>query len=144
MNGPFPALVLEKTKASENLGVRTVLNSLSATEFCMQLSEPLTIGEELLVITQLSHAILLLRGEVTSVEPAKSGFHRLYLRIKQHQIFSALAGNHSLEKVNIKDLTLDDSRIREAHPGYVLVLEEPGEPKNNLQEAKAEEREFNE
>ena len=91
----------------------------------MQLNEPVAVGEELLVITQLSHAILLLRGEVTRVEQPKSGSHCLYLRIKQHQIFSALAGNPSLEKFNIKDLTVDDSRFREAHPGYVSVLEEP-------------------
>jgi hypothetical protein len=133
LNGPFPALVLEKADASENLGVRTVLNSLSATEFCMQLSQPVALGEELLVITQLSHAILLLRGEVTKVQQPQSGSPCLSLRIKQHQIFSALAGNPSLERFSIKDLALDDARIHDAHPDYVSVLEEPIEPQNNLQ-----------
>jgi hypothetical protein len=113
LNGPFPALVLEKPNAGENLGIRTVLNSLSATEFCMQLSEPVAVGEELLVITQLSHAILLLRGEVMGVEQNKSGSNCVSLRITQHQIFSALAGDPQVERFNVKDSMLGDSHISE-------------------------------
>jgi SpoU rRNA methylase family enzyme len=115
LNGPFPALVLEKANASGNLGVRTVLTSLSATEFCMQLNEPVELGEELLVITQLSHAILLLRGEVTEVQKSNSGSNCVSLRITQHQIFSALAGDPQVERFNVKDSMLGDSHISELH-----------------------------
>ena len=97
----------------ESLGVRTVLNSLSATDFCVQMDRSATPGETLLVITQLSHAVLMLRGEVTRVQEVKADSYCLCLRIIQHQIFSSLAGEPQVERFNIKDSLLRDSHVSE-------------------------------
>ena len=80
--------MLENGLSNEKLGERTVLSTLSATDFCLQLSHRVYEGEKLLVITQLSHAFLLLRGEVMQVQKAKAGSYSLSLNIQQHQIFS--------------------------------------------------------
>jgi SpoU rRNA methylase family enzyme len=110
LKGPFPAVVLEQGKTSRQLGVRTVLNTLSATDFCLQLAHRVRAGEELLVITQLSNAILLLRGEVTKVQKEKAGSYNLSLVIKKHQIFS-LAGGSTLEKFYQGDSQVTPSQM---------------------------------
>jgi hypothetical protein len=110
LKGPFPAVVLEQGKASRQLGVRTALDTLSATSFCLQFTHRVRPGEELLVITQLSHAILLLRGAVTKVQKEKAGSYCLSLDIKKHQIFS-LAGGSSLEKFYQGDSSVTSSEM---------------------------------
>jgi hypothetical protein len=82
---------LQTGKPNDNLGVRAVLTSLSATDFCMQLDQPVNEGEKLIVITQLSHAIVLLRGEVMRIKKDQLDSYCVCLCIRQHQLFSLAA-----------------------------------------------------
>src|ERR1041384_690484 len=52
LQGPFPALVLETETNGDNLGTRAVLNSLSATSFCLEFDHTVSLGDQLLVMTQ--------------------------------------------------------------------------------------------
>jgi hypothetical protein len=108
--GPFPAVVLQTGSSNQKLGVQTVLETLSASDFCLQLGNRVRLGETLLVITQLSHAFLLLRGEVTKVRKAKAGPYCLSLDIRQHQIFS-LTGGASLKNFYEGDSPLNPSQM---------------------------------
>lgn len=116
IQGPFPAVVLEAEGGTESLGLRTVLDNLSAREFCLHLAHPARQGKKLLVITQLSQAIVLLRGEVTRVEEHEAGGYRLIVSITQHQIFSSLAVDPSLERSTINDSTRKDARRSDVSP----------------------------
>lgn len=104
--------MLEVPTGNESLGVRTVLDNLSASGFSLSLSCPVKIGDKLLVITQISQAIVLLRGEVTSVEQ-DGPLHKLRLKITQHQIFSSLtqgkAGDLNFAKSTVRDAALIDA-----------------------------------
>ena len=113
LTGPFPAVVLNTEETKESLGMRTVLNSLSATSFCIQLNRQLEFGKNLLVITQLSHAILLLRAEVTDIKQNQNGSYCACLRIKQHQIFSSLTIGQAL---NINDPSAQEAPSSESFP----------------------------
>jgi hypothetical protein len=106
--------VVESAAGNESLGVRTVLDNLSARDFCLQLNHPVELAEKLLVITQLSQAILMLRGEVTRVEKENAGTYHLCVSITQHQIFSSLAGDHGIDKLNIKEPRTENSRLGKA------------------------------
>ena len=88
LHGPFPAVVLETETNGDNLGTRAVLNSLSATSFCLQFDHAVSLGDEFLVITQLSSAILLLRAEVTEIQNVASQACSASLSIRKHQMFS--------------------------------------------------------
>lgn len=94
--------------------MRTALNRLSATSFCTQLNHQLEFGKNLLVITQLSHAILLLRAEVTDIKQNQNGSYSACLRIKQHQIFSSLITGErfSFREATVKELPLGETSPR--------------------------------
>lgn len=98
VSGPFPAVALDVAACKQSLGVRTIIEDLSAAGFSLRLSYPVEEGEKLLVITQVSQAVLLLRGEVTGVEQQADGTYGLTLSIMRHQIFSSLAGDTTLEQ----------------------------------------------
>lgn len=66
----------------------------------------------MLVITQLSQAILMLRGTVTRIQQDEAGEYRLSAEINRHQIFSSL-GEGSLEKLSKKNSSVRDSRRSE-------------------------------
>jgi hypothetical protein len=110
--------VLDVAACEENLGVRTVLDDLSVDGFSLQMAYPVKKGEKLLVITQISQAVLMLRGEVVEVEEEESGVYRLSVSITQHQIFSSLATNPSLERISVENPTLTGSRLSEVPLGY--------------------------
>ena len=115
LTGPFPAVVLNTEETKESLGIRTVLNRLSATSFCIQLNRQLEFGTNLLVITQLSHAILLLRAEVTDIKQNQNGSYSACLRIKQHQIFSSLTTGQALSS---NESTGKESPLSESVPRF--------------------------
>ncbi|HEX8889117.1 MAG TPA: PilZ domain-containing protein [Pyrinomonadaceae bacterium] len=98
IKGPFPAVALDVAACKETLGVRTVVEDLSADGFYLRLAYPVQEREELLIITQISQAILILRGEVCRVEEQKDGTYGLAGRITRHQIFSSLTGDSQLER----------------------------------------------
>jgi hypothetical protein len=98
ISGPFPAVALDVAACKQSLGVRTVVEDLSAGGFSLRLAYPVEEGEKLLVITQIAQAVVLLRGEVTGVERLSDDTYRLNLNITRHQIFSSLAGEATLEQ----------------------------------------------
>ena len=91
-------MALDVAACKQSLGVRTVIEDLSAGGFSLRLAYPVKEGEKLLVITQVSQAVVLLRGEVTRVERQADDTYRLTLSITRHQIFSSLAGEATLEQ----------------------------------------------
>ena len=95
--GPLPAVALDVAACKQSLGVRTVIEDLSAGGFSLLMAYPVEKGEKLLVITQVSQAVLLLRGAVTRVERQSDDIYRLTLNITRHQIFSSLAGDATVE-----------------------------------------------
>jgi hypothetical protein len=92
LQGPFPALVLETETNGDNLGTRAVLNSLSATSFCLEFDHTVSLGDQLLVMTQLSSAILLLRAEVIEIRNVAPKVSFAWLSIRNHQMFSLQTG----------------------------------------------------
>ncbi|HKQ51820.1 MAG TPA: PilZ domain-containing protein [Pyrinomonadaceae bacterium] len=90
-------MALDVAACKQSLGVRTVVEDLSAGGFSLRLAYPVEKGEKLLVITQVSQAVLLLRGEVKRVERQADDTYRLALSITRHQIFSSLAGEATVE-----------------------------------------------
>lgn len=98
ISGPLPAVALDVAACKQSLGVRTVVEDLSAGGFSLRLAYPAEEGEKLLVITQVSQAVVLLRGEVNGVERLPDDTYRLTLSITRHQIFSSLAGEATLEQ----------------------------------------------
>lgn len=72
----------------ESLGVRTVLEDLSADGFYLRLGYPVREGDGLLVITQIFQAVLILRAEARRVERQRDGTYGIAASITQHQIFS--------------------------------------------------------
>jgi hypothetical protein len=106
--------VLNTTDNKKSLGTRTALNSLSATSFCIQLDHKVAPGDELMVMTQLAHAILLLRAEVTDIKHHQQGPYCVSLRIKQHQIFSSLSTGErfGFREATVKELPLGETSTR--------------------------------
>ncbi len=98
ISGPLPAVALDVAACKQSLGVRTVIEDLSTGGFSLRLAYPVEEGEKLLVITQVSQAVVLLRGEVTRVERQADDTYRLALSITRHQIFSSLAGDAIVEE----------------------------------------------
>lgn len=91
-------MALDVAACKQSLGVRTVIEDLSADGFSLRLAYPVEEGEKLLVITQVLQAVVLLRGEVTGVARQADDTYRLTLNITRHQIFSSLAGGATLEQ----------------------------------------------
>jgi hypothetical protein len=88
IRGPFPALALDLSPDCEKLGVYTILEDFSASGFHMLLERRAELGECLVVITQISHATVMLQGAVVRVEEQKDGTYGLGVEVKRHQIFS--------------------------------------------------------
>jgi len=73
----------------QSFGAPAVLDNLSAAGFYLRLAQPVTPDEKLLVIAQISQALIALRGRVLRVEPQKDGCG-LAVAIAQYKIFSLL------------------------------------------------------
>ena len=95
INGPFAAIALDLEACQQTLGVRTVLDDLSAESFCLKLPYRVNKKDKLLVITQISEAVIVLRGEVVQIEEQGDGTFRLAVAISDHQMFS-LRNNPSI------------------------------------------------
>jgi hypothetical protein len=88
ISGPFPALTLDLSPGCERLGVYTVLEDFSASGFLMLRERPAELGECIVVITQISHATVMLQGAVVRVEAQEDGTYALGVAVERHQIFS--------------------------------------------------------
>ena len=65
-----------------------MLDDLSAGGFYLRLARPAREGEQLLVVTQVSGAVIVMRGAVLRVEPQEDGTCGLAVAVRRHQIFS--------------------------------------------------------
>ena len=88
--GPIPAVALDMTASSQKLGVHMVLDNLSAGGFYLRLARRVEHCEKLSIITQISHAIIMLRGAVLRIEPQMDGAYGLAVQITQYRIFSLI------------------------------------------------------
>jgi hypothetical protein len=73
--------------AGGGLGATAALEDLSAGGFRMVLSRRAERGESLLVVAQVSHALVALRGPVLRVEPLREGF-RVAVAVARYRFFS--------------------------------------------------------
>ncbi len=71
----------------QGLGATVVLDDLSAGGFSMGLSRRVERGETLLVVAQVSQALIALRGLVLRAEPQSEGF-RVAVAVTRHRVFS--------------------------------------------------------
>jgi hypothetical protein len=99
--GSFPALALDVTGSDQKLGVYTMLENFSASGFYMRLARPVEPGAGLLVITQISQAIVLLQGSVVRVEELEGGAYGMAVVIAQHQIFSLRSNQQQTQAVPV-------------------------------------------
>lgn len=81
-------MALDVTGSGQKLGVYTVLDNLSAGGFYLRLAQPARAGENLLIVTQISQAVIVLRGSILRVERQEDGTYGLAVAVVRHQIFS--------------------------------------------------------
>lgn len=67
-----------------------MLDNLGVEGFYLRLAQQVELGAKLLVITQISRAIIMLRGSVLRVEPQTDGAYGLAACIAQYRIFSLI------------------------------------------------------
>ena len=67
-------------------GTQAVLEDLSAGGFRLRLARPFARGERLLIVAQVAHALVALRGRVLRAEPQSGGW-RLAAAVAQYKIF---------------------------------------------------------
>jgi hypothetical protein len=96
ISGPFPSLVLNLAGEENPFGLRTEIENMSAGSFYLRLSQPVEVGEKLLVITQVSHALIVLRGSISHIETLPDGARGLSVSIIRHQIFPLKRGRAQL------------------------------------------------
>ncbi|MBD0370069.1 MAG: PilZ domain-containing protein [Pyrinomonadaceae bacterium] len=94
--GPFPAIVLNAGTCQKRLGVRTVLDNFSASGCYLRLTRRVKQDDSLLLITQISGAVIVIRGVVLRVKQCKDSTYGIAVSISQHQIFS-------LDKFQVRD-----------------------------------------
>ena len=85
-------MVLDARGGRQTFGASAVLDNLSAAGCYLRLARPVTYDEKLLVIAQISQALIALRGTVLRVEPQEDGYG-LAVAIVQYKIFSLLEVN---------------------------------------------------
>jgi hypothetical protein len=71
--GPFPAVVKGVDARGERFKVSTVLDALTASDFCLRLRRLVNAGERLFVVVRIHRATVLLRGRVLQVESEDDG-----------------------------------------------------------------------
>ena len=71
--GPFAAVVKGVDAAGERFKVSTVLDALTASDFCLRLRRMVKAGDRLFVAVRIHKATVLLRGRVLQVEPEDGG-----------------------------------------------------------------------
>jgi hypothetical protein len=86
----MPAVALDVTATSQKLGVHTLLCNFSVGGFYLRSAQRMEHGEKLSVITQISQAIIVLRGTVLRIEPQMDGTYGLAVKIAQYRIFSLI------------------------------------------------------
>jgi hypothetical protein len=88
-------VVLDAGRGSQGFGAPAVLDDLSAGGFRLRLARQVARGERLLVIAQVSQALIALRGPVLRVEPQEEGYC-VAVAVTQYRFFSLLEAESSL------------------------------------------------
>ncbi len=72
----------------KSLGVRTVLDNFSASGCYLRLARRVKQGDSLMLITQISGAVIVIRGVILRVKQREDSTFGIAVSISQHQIFS--------------------------------------------------------
>ena len=71
--------------------MRATLENVGAGSFYLRTRRSSGPGEKLMVMTKLSHAVVLLRGAVTRAEELGGGEYGMAVAVERHQMFSLKA-----------------------------------------------------
>lgn len=80
--------MLNENASKAGLGTPTVLDNFSCSGCYLRLARRLEKGEKVTLITQISGAVIVLRGVVHRVRQRKDGTYGIGIATEQHQIFS--------------------------------------------------------
>lgn len=90
-------MVLDAGGQRNVFGAQAMLDNLSTNGFYLRLARTVARGERLLVVVQVSQALVALRGTVLRAEPQKDGCG-LAVAVAQYRIFSLLEVNKSVRR----------------------------------------------
>jgi hypothetical protein len=76
------------TANSQDLGIQAVLDNLSAEGCYLRIARAVEENQQLVIISQVAQAVVMLRGHVLRIEELTDGAYGLAIAITQHQIFS--------------------------------------------------------
>lgn len=85
--GPIPAVALDVTGSTGELGTYLTLDNLSAGGFYVRLSYSFEENQTIFLVTQISQAVIVVRATVLRTDHAE-GLYGHAFAIQQHQIFS--------------------------------------------------------
>ena len=88
VSGPIPAVALDVTGCADELGTYLTLDNLSAGGFYVRLSSLFKANQKLFLVTQISHAVIVVRATVLRTDNEVDGLYGHAFAIEQHQIFS--------------------------------------------------------
>jgi hypothetical protein len=81
--GPFAAVVKGVDARGERFKVSAVLDTLTASDFCLRLRRLVSAGERLFVVVRIHKATVLLRGRVSQADPEEDGGCNLEVSISR-------------------------------------------------------------
>lgn len=88
ITGPIPAVALDLTGSGKQLGDYLVLDNLSAGGFYLRLTQAVSAHDNIFVVTQISQAVVVIKGSPLRSQLQADGGYGLAYAIKQYQIFS--------------------------------------------------------
>lgn len=88
VSGPIPAVALDMSEKAEQLGTYLTLDNLSAGGFYVRLDHYFSWHEKLFLVTQISQAVIAIRGSVLRAGDREGDGYGHAFAIEQHQIFS--------------------------------------------------------
>ena len=88
VSGPIPAVALDATGSTGELGTRLTLDDLSAGGFYVRMSTLFKENQKILLVTQISQAVIVVRAKLLRAGNPVDGLFGHAFAIEQHQIFS--------------------------------------------------------
>lgn len=105
VSGPIPAVALDVTGSTGDLGTYLTLDNFSAGGFYVRLSSLLSDEQKIFLVTQISQAVIVVRAVVLRTNEQVEGLYGHAFAIEQHQIFSLgdAVGKHTGPVVSCPD-----------------------------------------
>lgn len=88
VSGPIPAVALDVTGSTRELGTSLSLDNLSAGGFYVRLSSLIPENQKIFLVTQISQAVIVVRAAVLRTDKQVEGLYGHAFAIEHHQIFS--------------------------------------------------------